>query len=237
VHTYTHPYMTTLSNERVLAELGYTMQIIHDSTGGRVPKYWRPPFGDVDNRVRAIAREVFDLTTVVWNQDSADWLLTYNEIPLTQVEASLKSFYTGKKSPGLVILEHELSNESVEAFIYSWPIMQANGWNPVTIPDASRDPTRAWYFNSINDTDGVLPEGILPSTSASTQVGSSTSSTTSGTAGTTQRTHSSATPPVTPSHTSTLPNSAVTIQPMLSVGPFIGILACAVMGGFFPLAI
>ncbi len=208
---------------------------------------------DVDNRVRAIAREVFDLTTVVWNQDSAghtlfppekrsprlndlsDWSLTYNEIPLTQVEASLKSFYTGKKSPGLVILEHELSNESVEAFIYSWPIMQANGWNPVTIPDASGDPTRAGHFNSINDTDSVLPEGILSSTSASTQVGGS--STTSGTAGTTQRTHSSATSPVSPSHTSTLPNSAITIQPMLSVRHFIGILACAVMGGFFPLAI
>lgn len=32
VHTYTHPYMTTLSNADVVAQLGWTMQIIHDST-------------------------------------------------------------------------------------------------------------------------------------------------------------------------------------------------------------
>lgn len=48
--------MTTLSNEMVLAELGWTMKIIHDSTGGRVPRFWRPPYGDSDSRVRAIAK-------------------------------------------------------------------------------------------------------------------------------------------------------------------------------------
>ena len=34
------------------------MKLIYDSTGGRVPKFWRPPYGDSDNRVRAIAKEV-----------------------------------------------------------------------------------------------------------------------------------------------------------------------------------
>lgn len=32
--------------------------MIHNSTGGRVPKYWRPPYGDSDTRVSAIAKEV-----------------------------------------------------------------------------------------------------------------------------------------------------------------------------------
>lgn len=61
--------MTTKTNGEVLAELGWTMQIIHNSTGGRVPKYWRPPYGDSDARVRAIAKEVFGLTTVIWNRE------------------------------------------------------------------------------------------------------------------------------------------------------------------------
>jgi peptidoglycan/xylan/chitin deacetylase (PgdA/CDA1 family) len=68
VHTWSHQFMTTFTNEQVVAELGWTLQIIHDSTGGRVPChcYWRPPDnGDVDNRVRAIASEVFGLTSVV----------------------------------------------------------------------------------------------------------------------------------------------------------------------------
>ena len=69
IHTWTHPYMTTLSNLEIVAELGWTMAIIHDSTGGRIPAYWRPPFGDSDNRVNAIAKEVFGLTTVMWNRE------------------------------------------------------------------------------------------------------------------------------------------------------------------------
>ena len=69
VHTWTHPYMTTLTNEQLLGEFGWTMELIHNSTGGRLPKYWRPPFGDSDERVRAIAKEIFGLTTVLWNQE------------------------------------------------------------------------------------------------------------------------------------------------------------------------
>ena len=69
VHTWTHPYMTSLSNEDVIAQLGWTMEIIHNSTGGRVPRFWRPPFGDSDARVSALAREVLGLQTVIWNQE------------------------------------------------------------------------------------------------------------------------------------------------------------------------
>ena len=42
------------------------LQIILDLSDGRVPKFWRPPTGDMDNRVRAIAREVFGLTRMNW---------------------------------------------------------------------------------------------------------------------------------------------------------------------------
>ena len=61
--------MTTLSDEELLGEFGFTMELIHNSTGGRIPKYWRPPYGDSDERVRAIAKEVFGLKTVIWNQE------------------------------------------------------------------------------------------------------------------------------------------------------------------------
>src|ERR1700761_7007289 len=75
VHTYTHPFMTTLSNADVLAQLGWTMQIIYDSTGGRLPKFWRCPSGNMDNRVRAIATEVFGLTAIQWNQEFVIFML------------------------------------------------------------------------------------------------------------------------------------------------------------------
>ncbi|TFY75624.1 hypothetical protein EWM64_g8388 [Hericium alpestre] len=71
VHTWTHPYMTTLSNEQVLAELAWTVQIIYDSAGGRLPRYWRPPYGDTDVRVTAIAKQVLGMTAIVWNHEYA----------------------------------------------------------------------------------------------------------------------------------------------------------------------
>lgn len=128
VHTWTHPYMTTLSNVDVLGQLGWTAELIRNSTGGRLPKFWRPPYGDSDNRVRAIAKEVFGLTTVIWNQDPSDWSLSIGGTTLDKVQASLQQFITGPKSPGLVILEHELSDQSVQAFINVYPLIGRNNW-------------------------------------------------------------------------------------------------------------
>ncbi|KAJ6495464.1 carbohydrate esterase family 4 protein [Mycena sanguinolenta] len=130
VHTWSHPYMTTQSNLQVVGELGWTMQLIHNSTGGRIPKYWRPPYGDTDKRVSAIAKEVFGLTTIVWNQDTEDWSLT-DSPPGTSadtIQSQMKQWLGGSKSPGLIILEHELSTQSAAAFIAAYPLMVSNGW-------------------------------------------------------------------------------------------------------------
>ncbi|KAF8607717.1 chitin deacetylase [Ceratobasidium sp. AG-I] len=149
VHTWSHPYMTTLSNELVVAELGWTMQVIHDSTGGRLPRFWRPPYGDSDNRVRAIAREVFGLTTVIWNDDTNDWAITEGTQTVAAATKILQKAYAGPKSPGLCILEHELSTQSVSVFINTYPLIAQNGWTAKSIPDAVGAP---WYQNSADDT-------------------------------------------------------------------------------------
>ncbi|KAJ7258167.1 carbohydrate esterase family 4 protein [Mycena rebaudengoi] len=134
VHTWGHPHMTTQSNLQVVAELGWTMALIHDSTGGRVPRFWRPPYGDSDRRVTAIAKEVFGLTTVIWNQDTADWSLTDPKgTTPAAINASMTKWLTGAKSPGLLILEHELSAPSVDSFIAAYPVMKQNKWNLVSL--------------------------------------------------------------------------------------------------------
>ncbi|KAI6164864.1 carbohydrate esterase family 4 protein [Pisolithus thermaeus] len=121
--------------EEVLAELGWTMQLIHNSTGGRVPKYWRPPYGDSDMRVRAIAKEVLGLTTVIWNQDTNDWSLS-DPVPITSLDkiaTQMHTWLTGSKKPGLIILEHELSNQSVQAFMDAWDLVVSNGWKTTSV--------------------------------------------------------------------------------------------------------
>ncbi|KAG8994648.1 hypothetical protein FRB90_000372, partial [Tulasnella sp. 427] len=159
VHTWTHRYMTGLTNAEAVAEFGYTMQIIADVTGGRVPKFWRPPYGDSDNRIRAIAKHIFGLTQVDWNQDTNDWQLgESNKVTPASIAADLKKWITGPKSPGLIILEHELSDGSVQAFIDAYPLMVSNNWDIRNIPDLFNAP---WFTNSLNDNSTVTPLDIV----------------------------------------------------------------------------
>ncbi|KAF7314978.1 Carbohydrate esterase family 4 protein [Mycena indigotica] len=156
VHTWSHQYTTTLSNEQVVAELGWTMQLIHDSTGGRVPRYWRPPYGDSDCRTRAIAKEVFGLTTVIWNQDTADWSLasTPPGTTLAKINASMTEWLK-TKSPGLVILEHETSSLSVQAFKAAYPVMKETQWKVVSLSQMFGNGTG--YWNAADNLSPVKP--------------------------------------------------------------------------------
>ncbi|KAL7423037.1 hypothetical protein Q5752_002336 [Cryptotrichosporon argae] len=194
VHTWSHPYMTTLSNEDVVAELGWTMQIISDLTGGRLPAYWRPPYGDVDNRVRAIAKGVFGLETVVWNQDSADWAVGTDPAYTTaSVEASMTSWLTGNKSAGICALEHELSNTTVGIFQDMYPVMAANNWSVRSVPDAF---ARQWYQNAAGNAGAVsstMSVGQI-NTALSVSATSTATSTSTGTGTSTSASASSSAP-------------------------------------------
>ncbi|KAF7979715.1 hypothetical protein HWV62_41064 [Athelia sp. TMB] len=71
VHTWSHPYMTAVDSEGAFAELYYAREMIRAVTGV-TPKCWRPPYGDVDDRIRSIAAAL-NLTTIVWAYDSFDY--------------------------------------------------------------------------------------------------------------------------------------------------------------------
>ncbi|KAK0190940.1 carbohydrate esterase family 4 protein [Armillaria mellea] len=176
VHTYTHPYMTTLSNIQIVAELGWTMEIIHNSTGGRVPRFWRPPYGDSDNRVRAIASEVFGLECIIWNHDTDDWSLSAGTVTQQQISTNMNTWLIGPKTPGLIILEHELTTDTVQAFINAYPSMKANGWNTTSVTRLVDDD--GVYQNSEDDDSPVSIDGILvvSTTSSSSSISSPSTS-------------------------------------------------------------
>ena len=64
--------MTSFSNADAFAELYYSSKIIKDILGV-TPQCWRPPYGDVDNRIRTIAAGL-NLTTIVWSEDTVSRL-------------------------------------------------------------------------------------------------------------------------------------------------------------------
>lgn len=66
IHTWSHAKVTGLSNEQIVAELKWTEKAIFDVIGVS-PIYWRPPYGDVDSRVRNIATQL-GFKTAIWTQ-------------------------------------------------------------------------------------------------------------------------------------------------------------------------
>lgn len=83
VHTWSHPQMTTQSNEKVVAELYWTLRAIKEATG-ITTKCWRPPYGDVDDRVRAIAHQM-GLQTILWDEDTVSEFFAYKLHPFTDI--------------------------------------------------------------------------------------------------------------------------------------------------------
>jgi peptidoglycan/xylan/chitin deacetylase (PgdA/CDA1 family) len=69
-HSYYHPHMVEKDNERVLRELKRTQAMIKKLTG-KTPRYFRPPFGEVDERVAKLAAET-GLVTIQYDIASGD---------------------------------------------------------------------------------------------------------------------------------------------------------------------
>jgi peptidoglycan/xylan/chitin deacetylase (PgdA/CDA1 family) len=70
-HTYTHPHLPLVKDEaRIREELVKTQAEIHALTG-QTPRWFRPPYGEYDQRVVRIAAEL-GLTTVEYDLPSGD---------------------------------------------------------------------------------------------------------------------------------------------------------------------
>jgi peptidoglycan-N-acetylglucosamine deacetylase len=69
-HAFWHPHMLEKDDERILRELKRTQDIIRKVTGKR-PKYFRPPFGEVDERLARLAAQA-GLVTVQYDIASGD---------------------------------------------------------------------------------------------------------------------------------------------------------------------
>jgi peptidoglycan/xylan/chitin deacetylase (PgdA/CDA1 family) len=69
-HAFWHPHLLEKDDDRILRELKRTQAIIKKTTG-RTPRYFRPPYGEVDERVAAIAQKA-GLVTIQYDIASGD---------------------------------------------------------------------------------------------------------------------------------------------------------------------
>ncbi|GME81532.1 unnamed protein product [Ambrosiozyma monospora] len=54
-HTWSHKFLPGLTNEQIIAQFEWSIWAMN-ATGHHLPKWYRPPYGGIDDRVRQIAR-------------------------------------------------------------------------------------------------------------------------------------------------------------------------------------
>ncbi|EGF84309.1 hypothetical protein BATDEDRAFT_4648, partial [Batrachochytrium dendrobatidis JAM81] len=113
-HTWSHRFLTSQTNEQIVAEFEWGLQIIEQVTGAR-PAYARPPFGDMDDRVRAVLKSM-NLTPLLWNRDTFDWNLgdPNSGFQAGWITGNFTNWIAtaGTTSTGFMSLEHDLYPQS-----------------------------------------------------------------------------------------------------------------------------
>lgn len=130
IHTWSHPRLTNLKNEEIIAELGWTKKILKDIIGV-TPNTFRPPYGDIDDRVRAIAKAM-GLTPVMWTSspdgqhtfDTQDFEIGDGSVSSYQVVANFDNILNIAPTlpGGFIVLEHDLFAQTVDMAVgYTLP--------------------------------------------------------------------------------------------------------------------
>ncbi|KAG7191544.1 chitin deacetylase [Scheffersomyces spartinae] len=113
-HTWSHKYLPSLLNEQIVAQLEWSIWAMN-ATAGHLPKWFRPPYGGVDDRVRAIVRQ-FGMQLVLWNMDTFDWKLFDNLRTEQEILGDIDKYTLSNQGLGLV-LEHDTTLATVNLAI------------------------------------------------------------------------------------------------------------------------
>ncbi|KDQ19200.1 carbohydrate esterase family 4 protein [Botryobasidium botryosum FD-172 SS1] len=130
VHTWSHHALTSLTNEQIVAELGWTRQAIKDVLGV-TPTTMRPPFGDIDDRVRAISMAM-GMKPIIWTDahfDTDDWQIPAGNANGTSSLAAFNNILAASDTidTGFIVLEHDLFQQTVDMAVgYFFPAARAH---------------------------------------------------------------------------------------------------------------
>lgn len=104
-HSATHPHMNSLSEGQIREELRRCSDLVASVTGTPTTLF-RPPYGEYNNQVVAVSREM-GYECVQWNVDSLDWKNISAEDMVRRCTKSV--------SPGDIVLFHNDSKYILEA--------------------------------------------------------------------------------------------------------------------------
>jgi peptidoglycan/xylan/chitin deacetylase (PgdA/CDA1 family) len=180
LHTWSHPYLPSLTNDEIVAEMVYTSQVIRDVIGVS-PKHVRVPFGSIDRRVRAVL-QAMGLEIIYWTRDTDDWKLNFTPIDNWTPKTVYDLFRTwASEAPqGSISLQHDIQ-EVPTTLVPEVLTILGNKFNfktlnaCVNVPahdDFIHNLVKADFETPVTTTTAVVPTTTVPPT---TKPASSTS--------------------------------------------------------------
>ncbi|SGY41435.1 BQ5605_C003g02512 [Microbotryum silenes-dioicae] len=139
-HSWSHRYMTSLSNEQAFAEIYYSKKIIKDVLGITV-QCFRPPFGDTDDRIRSITHAL-GMRTILWSYDTVDWQVAQSGN--AEVDHNYQTLISkATDQQGQINLAHELDAATMNLSQTWLPALQkayTGGVMPITVCQGNAQP-------------------------------------------------------------------------------------------------
>ncbi|RIA92088.1 Carbohydrate Esterase Family 4 protein [Glomus cerebriforme] len=112
VHTWSHTALTSQTTEEIIAEVKWTEMAIKQATG-LTPKWFRPPQGDFDDRVRGILTQL-GYKIAIWDRDTFDWQSNSDpSYDLNWIPGNFTNWVQNTTSAtGFASLEHDAFNKT-----------------------------------------------------------------------------------------------------------------------------
>jgi len=128
-HTYDHPNLTTVSQERFKIELTRAEEKFFEITGKHLAKYLRPPEGKFNQEMLDWAADA-GYYTILWSLAYVDWYVDQQKGP-DHAHAQVMN----RIHPGAIILLHSTSSDNAEAMDDLLSAIKEAGYEFQTLDD------------------------------------------------------------------------------------------------------
>ncbi|KAL7749116.1 hypothetical protein RI367_005521 [Sorochytrium milnesiophthora] len=138
-HTWTHPDLTTLTDDQIRSELDQTEAVFKPFLNGQRPKFFRPPYGSINAHINDLITREYQYEIVIWGVDTSDWTGISGSQILDNYAAQV-----GPKSPStdsIITLQHDIQLQTslVAGQIFDY-VTQTKGFKMVSLMECANLP-------------------------------------------------------------------------------------------------
>lgn len=123
-HSWTHPQLSKLSDERVKGEISKTQEAIKDACGF-VPTLLRPPYGAITAHQKQWIEDQLGLNVILWSVDPLDWKRPGAAVITHRILSGV--------APGAIVLSHDIHKQTVDAMPATLDALTQRGYKFVTV--------------------------------------------------------------------------------------------------------